>query len=1069
MLLAMYNNIIMKNIFGENFFRSIFVFLTLAFIFCLTSCFNLFSKSDDEEQQITVIGRINLDSNLSFDFLISPEAAENRSATPDPLTIDGTTYEYYIKATRTKNEDGSNDGSTTRETNTVASTDKTFTLDLLPGTWKIEVSVQKVSDSATILYCKQTGIELSADDPIFNLDFYLTPVISDEEETPSYYEGTINLKMSVPSTVSYAKIETRNFPAYASDFSDVDHLTRDAVTGYITFSKNNVKCGTYDLLFTFYKSDGTPLFSTSQTINVLRNLETKHWVGTTSALIKADGTFELTDQLIKAWRERRVEYYVGGTGALDTNTGGPLDPLATVKHAIALVNDIAYGDTTVKIHMADGTLENVSETIVINNGKKVEIDVLDGGTATLGRAAGFTASTNTGAYIFKVGPYSGANTQLTIKNIILDGNFRKDPSTPVYNAYSEYPDNFNEDRRTPDSSENYNCLIYNYGTLINESGILQNNSDVAVYNAKNATFYMNGGAIQKNITFWSLGSHASPPSNDMQTRNGAAVFTQGTFIMNGGKIINNLGRWGTAIYQANYGSVTLNGGEISGNCAHLQLVGSASTIISTDSSITIGGPVKIYGNFLGDHQLDFPTKTPCNLTLSSSQTLAINGSLVDGTEKANIYLTTRAKPTVSIGESVPTLVSVTSGYNSSVNKEVHPGTYFHSDEGYAVVAGKNMSGYYYDAELALSGGGLSGKYYENIEFTFTGPDTIWAGSSAKQTVTVKKNGTEIEEPSLTLEFLNSYGSDFSLSTYRTFSENELTLLDSLPEGKYTTGVSLVDNGIKYTGTKTFTVAEKEKSIVSGSFDTTMTSNLSDVFKKGRTSVANIRPLIASSHEVTQKEWKAIMHVSQEDMNSNDFGIGDNYPVYYVNWYMAIAYCNKLSLAEGKTPCYAVSGITDWNSLAYSNIPTSDNATWNAVTCNFDADGWRLPTEAEWEYLARGGNLTTTGQTTYSGSSTCGDVAWYSENSGNKTHEVCTKAPNELGLYDMSGNIWELCWDLYNDNISTTTPETGASSGSFRIRRGGCFNNETGDCSVSTRNYCYPYNGNSGFRVVRNAE
>ena len=248
----------------------------------------------------------------------------------------------------------------------------------------------------------------------------------------------------------------------------------------------------------------------------------------------------------------------------------------------------------------------------------------------------------------------------------------------------------------------------------------------------------------------------------------------------------------------------------------------------------------------------------------------------------------------------------------------------------------------------------------------------------------------------------------------------------------------------------------------------MTSNLSDVFISGRTSVANIRPLIASSHEVTQKEWKAIMHVSQEDMNSNDFGIGDNYPVYYVTWYMAIAYCNKLSLAEGKTPCYAVSGITDWTTLAYSSIPTSNNATWNAVTCNFDADGWRLPTEAEWEFLARGGNLTTTGQTTYSGSSTCGDVAWYSENSGNKTHEVCTKAPNELGLYDMSGNIWELCWDLYNDNISTTTPETGASSGSFRIRRGGCFNNETGDCSVSTRNYCYPYNGNSGFRVVRNA-
>ena len=189
MLLAMYNITIMKNIFGENFFRSIFVFLTLAFIFCLTSCSNLFSRKDDE-QKITVIGRINLDSNLSSDFLISPEAEENRSATP---SIDGTTYEYYIKASK---------GSTTRDTTSVDN-NKTFTLALEAGTWDIEACVRTVTGSDIILYNKQSNIELSEDNPIFNLDFYLTPFIADPSDSTSYYEGSINLSMTVPSSISY--------------------------------------------------------------------------------------------------------------------------------------------------------------------------------------------------------------------------------------------------------------------------------------------------------------------------------------------------------------------------------------------------------------------------------------------------------------------------------------------------------------------------------------------------------------------------------------------------------------------------------------------------------------------------------------------------------------------------------------------------------------------------------------------------------------------------------------------------------------------------------------------------
>ena len=163
--------------------------------------------------------------------------------------------------------------------------------------------------------------------------------------------------------------------------------------------------------------------------------------------------------------------------------------------------------------------------------------------------------------------------------------------------------------------------------------------------------------------------------------------------------------------------------------------------------------------------------------------------------------------------------------------------------------------------------------------------------------------------------------------------------------------------------------------------------------------------------------------------------GESRPVDQVTWFNAIEYCNALSRKEGLTPCYTQSG-----------------GTW---TCNFNADGYRLPTEAEWEYAARGGNKSHGYK--YSGS------------------DSLTKEANELGLYDMSGGVvWEWCWDWYGSySSSSQTNPTGASSGSERVFRGGCWNNNASYCRVASRakNYNrYPSNSSShvGFRVVRSS-
>jgi len=199
----------------------------------------------------------------------------------------------------------------------------------------------------------------------------------------------------------------------------------------------------------------------------------------------------------------------------------------------------------------------------------------------------------------------------------------------------------------------------------------------------------------------------------------------------------------------------------------------------------------------------------------------------------------------------------------------------------------------------------------------------------------------------------------------------------------------------------------------------------------------------SKYEVTQKEWQTVM-----GSNPSEFK-GDNLPVESITWYEAIDYCNNRSLREGLKPCYSGSG--------------------DALSCDWTANGYRLPTEAEWEYAARGDKLSQ--GYTYSGSNDLGTVAWYNDNSGEKTHEVGTKSRNELGLFDMSGNVWEWCWDWYGDYHSNADDKPyGESVSNSRLLRGGSWFNSEDSCRVANRSGINPggrdYDGDSGVRVVR---
>jgi len=236
----------------------------------------------------------------------------------------------------------------------------------------------------------------------------------------------------------------------------------------------------------------------------------------------------------------------------------------------------------------------------------------------------------------------------------------------------------------------------------------------------------------------------------------------------------------------------------------------------------------------------------------------------------------------------------------------------------------------------------------------------------------------------------------------------------------------------------------------------MGSNDSDREKPVHT--VKLSSFYIDKYEVTQKEWKEIMG------DNPSYYRGDDLPVESVSWFDAIAYCNKKSFKEGLTPCYSY--------LDYGSNPDKWPQNWNKldgnhtkINFNCKANGYRLPTEAEWEYAAKGG-IQSKGYI-FSGSNDANTVAWF-ENNAIQTHKIGTKKPNELGLYDMSGNVGEWCWDIYGDYPSgpCTNPQ-GASSGTSRVTRGGHWYYHA---TVANRSYVYATDSYSliGLRVCRNS-
>ena len=218
-------------------------------------------------------------------------------------------------------------------------------------------------------------------------------------------------------------------------------------------------------------------------------------------------------------------------------------------------------------------------------------------------------------------------------------------------------------------------------------------------------------------------------------------------------------------------------------------------------------------------------------------------------------------------------------------------------------------------------------------------------------------------------------------------------------------------------------------------------------EKDKTHQVTLSDFLIAKHQLTFDEYDAFCKATGREL-PKDAGWGrGKRPVIYVNWFDAVDYCNWRSQQEGLSQVYQVNK--------------------QQVSPNRQANGYRLPTEAEWEYAARGGQKSQGFE--YAGSNNLDEVAWYGKNSGGKTQPVGQKQANELGIHDLSGNVWEWCWDWSAAYPSSATNDPkGPDTGVYRVLRGGSWSRSAEDCRVAFRIGSYPRLESSryGFRLAR---
>ncbi|EMB25875.1 SUMF1/EgtB/PvdO family nonheme iron enzyme [Treponema denticola] len=509
------------------------------------------------------------------------------------------------------------------------------------------------------------------------------------------------------------------------------------------------------------------------------------------------------------------------------------------------------------------------------------------------------------------------------------------------------------------------------------------------------------------------------------------------------------------------------------------------SLVHEGGSLT-ANPALQEGKALKDSEITF-TASPANPSIHEVDKWEITGGTKisggeNGSASVKVKITGDTTVKVTFKEKPKYTVTITGTPNGTVT----PG----SDISQPVYKGTVIK---FTAEPA-SGYGVG-------KWTITGGTIVSGGESWDKTASVSITGnTSVKvdfDYELILKTLTIFGKDASSGSMSVKGEREVTSSDvvakfdygshtdkpitvtvtngTLKLGENTVSLSVEGSAGNYAGwSKDIKITKEDITYDIAGIEFTMKDIAAvtnarlghDDYDNNKPHTVSLSAYLIGETEVTQELWQAVMGNNPsffDGSSGKEPAEGERQgkrPVESVNWYQAIAFCNKLSIKLNLDPCYTVNvggNPVNFATLSFDQIPTGNNADWNKAELDMNKSGFRLPTEAEWEWAAKGGT-----DDKWAGTNTEAELknyAWYYSNSGDKTHEVKKKTPNGYGLYDMSGNVWEWCWDWYgNLPASLEADYTGAASGSYRVLRGGSWYYYASYCPVGLR-----YNYSPDFR------